>query len=146
MTDSSIKKADSFLQMIFTKAKMLEALNQKVANYLDSSLRNSCQVGNVSGSKLVLIVATGSVATQLRFQIPDLLRKFKTDPELMRFQEIQTKVRPAQSVRATRQTKKVAPLSTASAEIIREVAESIDDPKLKEVLGRIAKRTKHQPE
>lgn len=141
MTVSDFKKPDDFLQPIFAKVKMLEELNARVSTYLDDSLKRYCQVANLSQHRLILLVANGSTATQLRFLTPDLLRKFKTDPQLVHIQEIQIKVRPLQSERRTMKKTHKPTISQQSAEIVREIAESIEDPKLREALLRIAKHS-----
>jgi hypothetical protein len=76
----------------------------------------------VNGGILVLIVANGSVATQLRFQIPDLLKKFKLDPILKRIHDIQCKVRPApSSSRVDKASNTMPTLSPESAQIMRDI-------------------------
>lgn len=150
MTDSS-KKANSYLKaeshdlrLVFAKIRELTILNEKVAQYLDPSVVKYCQVANVVGPKLVLLAANGSIATQLRFQLPDLLKKLKADPHptLQKIQDIQCKVHP--TFLPNRQpvvSKNKQPMQKPSPETARmmhELAESIDDPKLKEVMRRIA--------
>jgi hypothetical protein len=143
MTDTTPKKANGFIPPIFAKAKMLAELNSKVLAYLDESLKNTCQVANLSANRLTLLVSSGSVATQLRFLIPDLLRHFKQDEHLKNISDIQCKVRPPQSSRRSRRKEPtVASLSTETANIVRSIAESIDDSKIREVLKRIAAHTK----
>ncbi|RDI44786.1 DciA family protein [Aquicella lusitana] len=146
------KKANAYfdtsnhnLQSLLNKVKVLKALEEKIAVYLDPALRAFCQVANYSNRRLVILAANGSVATQLRFQAMDLLRKFKQDPALQEIQEIHCKVLPSLSQPASPPAKqsaaKMPPLSTETASIVREIASSLDDPKLREVMERIADRT-----
>jgi hypothetical protein len=146
------KKADAFLQThsnalqsIFIKVKLLENLNQQIAIFLDEGLKSACQVVNLIGGTLTILVSSGSVATQLRFLEPGLLIKFQSHPTLKKIQHIHCKVRPPQiPLRKTKALQKIALLSTETAAIIHDMADSIDDQKLKEVLKKIAAHT-HTP-
>src|SRR5438874_1529807 len=101
--DNSIKKANEFigheardLQTVFAKIHLLEELHRKVQHHLDPALQPYCKIANLVEGKLILVVANGSVATQLRFQIAELLRKFQQDPGLKHIVSIEIKVRPLQ--------------------------------------------------
>ena len=155
MSDSSSKKANRYfqsdnkdLQLLFAKIKELDILNQKIAGYLDPNIRKYCQVANFSGNRLTIVVANGSVATQIRFQTNDLLRQFKQDPLLQTIQDIYCKVRPAPishtAPKVNMPFKKLEDLSPETAEIVWEIAESLEDPKLKEAMQRIAKHVKNK--
>lgn len=152
MHNSYSKKANAFLQTdnrdvrsVFAKIKELEELNRNMSAYLDAGIKDYCYVANRIGNRLIIIVANGSIATQLHFKTADLLKKFKQDPILQKIQNIHYKVRPALMQAPSRQlnnkTKKMQLLSSKTAGIIREIAESLADPKLKEVMERIAGRT-----
>lgn len=149
MKEYSSKKADIFLetdnrdlQFVFTKLKQLEILNQRVATYLDDNIAKYCQVANLAEKRLTLIVANGSIATQIRFQSLDLLKKFKQDAMLRHIQDIQCKVRPAQTATHTsyRKNKNMPALSQETAEIVSDIAESIEDPALREIMIKIASK------
>lgn len=155
MKDDQSKQAHRFLEgksqnlgPLFAKAKELQALNQKIAAYLSPEIAHYCQVANQMGNKLTLIVANGSIATQLRFQAIDIIRKFHSsaDPALQKIQTIQCKVYPDIAMTPlqtrSRAKRKVQPLSPETAQIIHDMAESIQDPKLKEIMERIARRGK----
>jgi len=151
--EKSSKKVDDYLQSgnhdlrsLFAKVRVLEDINRKVSAYLDKNIVDYCQVANLLGNRLVILAANGSIATQLRFQITDLLRKFKQDAQLKHIHHIDAKVHPGFTRGPTQQSappkgKKMPPLSAATAATIRDFAESLDDPKLKEVMKRIAQHT-----
>lgn len=152
MNDTTSKKAEAYLQsdqqdlpLLFAKIKALTELDQHLTKHLEPTIRQYCQVANVVGNRLILLAANGSIATQIRFQTPDLLRKFKSDVKLKYIQDILCKVRPAPSRQADRAKPASSPmraLSPTTANIVKEIAESIEDPKLREVMERIAGRTK----
>lgn len=149
MTDQPTKKAASLfhsenrdLQAILTKVKLLNELTTAVGNYLDDNLKNYCQVANIVGNQLILIAANGSIATQIRFQSTDLLRKFKAHPSLNAIQSIQCKVRPQNTSVPDAIPKKLPPLSAKAASLILEAAQYIEDATVRAALEKIAMNTK----
>lgn len=153
VTNTSSKKANTFLltenrdlKFVFSKIRQLDQLNRHVAVHLDPPIRDYCQAANVIGGKLILIVANGSIATQIRYQTTDLIKKFALDPALHDIRDIHCKVRPAPTSTASRpvyrKSKRMEPISSETSTIINDIAEGIEDPKLREIMQRIAKRTK----
>lgn len=154
MNPSPIKKAALLigsrhrdLHAVFIKIQRLDVLNRKIAAHLEPAIAKYTQVANEIGGKLILTVANGSIATQLRFLTADLLNQFSRDPMLKHIRSIECKVRPAPvtttpSRLAPHAPKNMAALSLETAEIVREAAESLDDPALRNVMERIAKRVK----
>lgn len=135
-------KADNPLSYVFTKAQLLQALNTKCIALLDASLRSACQVANISGSKLTFLVTNGSVATQIRFMVPDLLRQFKLDPQLQSIKDIHCLVRP-QTARSKPVTRKaLPPLSPENAAMIDAIADGMEQGPLQKALKKIASYTK----
>lgn len=151
MSDSFTKKSHQYLkssqndlQMIFTKIKALEEINKRVLSYLSADMKKYCQVANFTSKGLIILAANGSVATQLRFQTGELLQKFKSDPILQKYPTIQCKVRPSSPLSTpskTTSSRQAAKLSSETAGFIRDIANSLEDPKLKAALERIAEHT-----
>ena len=144
--DKTIKKATQIatdhgaLKQILNKIERINCLNKFFLKYIDANLQDYCQVVNELNGKLIVLVANGSVATQLRFSTMDLLRKFKQDPQLQHVKEIHIKVRPFDlSNKQIRQHKSVQKMSAQTAKILEEMAESLEDEKLKEIMKNIAK-------
>jgi hypothetical protein len=134
------------LDFVISKVKRLSEIQSLIAKYMDPTLMKYCQVGNMLDHRLTLIVANGTIATQIRFLSNELLKKFKQDTQLQTIQHIDCKVRPTQSSTARMETKKdkYAPLlSNDSAAVVNEIAETITDPKLKQIMQRIAQRKKN---
>lgn len=131
------------LRFIFSKVAILNTLNSKLINYLDPNMAKYCQVANIIGNKLILIAANGSIATQIRFQANDLIRKFHKDSSLKAITRIECIVRPVIPSRLTTTSTKSMPLLTReTANIIHETAQLIDDPMLRKTMERIANRFK----
>lgn len=148
MRTKTSQKAVQFLQgsdhplaHLFTKLSQLERLNERLARYLPPDIKSFCKVANISGNRLILYAANGAIATQVRFQTTELLRQFKQDALLKPIQEIHCKVYPAATIprlSARQSIKQIQLLSQESADIVNNIAESIQDPKLREVMKRIA--------
>lgn len=145
----SLKKSSAYidtatgdLQFIFTKIKVLQALNSKVATYLDENIAKYCQVANLIGPKLILVAANSSIATLIRLQVHDLLLKFQNDPDLVlqKVKEVHCKIHPSFIPPASLPVKTVERLSAETARIVSEIAASLKDPKLKEIMEKIAQR------
>lgn len=154
MTETTSKKANAYLKTdsrelkpVLAKIKELEELHRKVATFLEPHIAPYCQVANIIGRRLILVVANGSIATQLRFQTIDLVRRFREDPILKNINDIHCKVRPFEPPGLNqrppaRKNPNMQPMSHATADIMREIAASIEHPKLREIMEKIAKNSK----
>lgn len=127
------------LKFIFDKIRALNLIQQKVQAHLDPVLAKYCQVANLAENRLVLLVANGSIATQVRFMTNELLKKFSQDPSLQHVRQIECKVRPiATKVSEKKPAYQVQPLTPDTAAIVRELAETIEDTTLREIMLRIS--------
>ncbi len=130
------------LQIVFEKVRRLETINQRISAHLDPTLKDYCRVANLNGQQLIMLVANGAIGTALRFQTPDLLRKFKQDSLLKSIKSIQckTQVHTATERLTTSPTpaQSMPPLSAETADLIRHSALSLSDPALKSIMQRIA--------
>ncbi len=138
-----LETATHDLKFIFNKIKAIQLIQQKVSSYLDPVLAKHCQVANIAENKLILLAANGSVATQVRYSTNEILNKFRQDPALQHIKHIECKVRPAVPAKTTDNNKayQIAPLSQDTAVIVRELAETIEDKKLRDIMLRIAEHT-----
>lgn len=135
------------LQTVLSKVKAIETLNNTLKPLLDPALQPYCQVANLTSGVLVILVANGSVATQLRYHTNDLIKKLHKNPALKHIREIQIKVRPPVPVGVqrggpVRMPKTAAKLSQATAQTLLAMAETIADEDLRAIMLRIAKHTK----
>ena len=67
----------SALQRIFAKVRQLNELNELLKKELEPELVKHCMVANVYTDRLIVLVENGSIATRLRFSVPDLLPRLK---------------------------------------------------------------------
>ena len=153
MKDTPTKSASSLLQpshrdlqTVLSKVRAIETLNHTLNPLLDPAIQQYCQVANLTNGVLVILTANASVATQLRYQAADLIKKLHKNPALKHIKEIQSIVRPSMPVGVQRgpvrkQVNKVEHLSPETAQILLAMAETIEDPELREVMRRIASHT-----
>ena len=135
----------SHLRELLRKIEELQMLNKKIAAYLDTSMQAYCQIANIVDSRLVLLVANSSIATHIRFQAPELLKKMQQDPLFKKITEIHCKISTTPTQHAmrknTQKTKKMDRLAKETAAQIHALAQSIEDTTLREKLMKIAENT-----
>ena len=134
------------LQTVLSKVKAIQTLNQTVLPLLNDRLRSHCTVANLANGVLVLLVANSAAATELRYELPDLLKKIQKNHQLRHIKEIQCKVRQPVTITVERGginklPEKAALLSTETANILLAMAETIEDSSLRAIMERIAKNT-----
>ena len=141
--DTYFKSTHKDWQNLLYKVKELSLLNEKVLAFLDVTMIPHCQVANFTEHCLTLIVTNSSMATLLRFQLSDLLKKFQRDPLLKTIKEIKYKVRPLTFKDPILRTqdpkvKSMKRMSKKTADMIKNSAKSLTDQRLKEIMERIA--------
>lgn len=153
MKDTMTKSVSAFLQpkhrdlqTLLSKVKAIETLNDTLNPLLDPALKAYCQVANLTNGVLVVLTANAAVASQLRYQTAELIKKLHKNPSLKHIREIQIKVRPPmptgiQRGGSRKKNAKAALLSPASAETLLAMAETIEDTDLREAMMRIAGHT-----
>lgn len=148
MDNNSTKKAQAYfqsdhqdLQMIMAKVKELETLSQHLKAHLEPNILRYCQVGLRNKEQLVLFVANSSIATEIRLKTPELIRKFKLDPVFAGITSIQCKIYVKSPAMKPVVLQKMQPLSTETAQMMQDIALSLEDPQLREIMCRIAKHT-----
>jgi hypothetical protein len=150
MHDNRLKTAINYIQQkqshlhgLLEKLRELNYLNQKVSGFLDVNIRNRCQVASLQQQRLTLLVDNGAVATRLRYLTPDLLKRFQQDIVLKKVLEITCKVRhdPHKNrfeEEPTAPKRQMNLLSPETATLVEESASNLQDPKLREIMLRIA--------
>ena len=135
------------LNKLYTHAKDICALNEKLHNYLAPSLSSHCTVANYSADTLIVNADTSAWASKLRNRIPDILDYARHECGLSNIISVRIRVSPNQnntthsSLPGTALGRK-ASLSKKSAEFIKSVATSIQDPALRESILKISKNAR----
>lgn len=135
------------LNKLYTHAKDISALNEKLHNYLAPNLSSHCSIANYSADTLIVNADTSAWASKLRNRIPDILDYARHECGLIKLITVRIRVSPILNkttqadTPGTRLPRK-ASLSKESAEFIESVATSIQDPALQESILKISKNAK----
>ena len=114
-------------------------LTHELQAVLPSPLASYCQAGDLFEHKLTIITTSPVWAAKLRYLLPTLLQAFRSIPSLEQVTDIDIKISNLpQQTRTTAPTRK-AHLSRQSAELIRQTAETIDDPDLRASLLKLSR-------
>jgi hypothetical protein len=144
-----LQQDSAVLESLLQKLRYLKDLQTVITQYLDTKLASHCQVANMEMNKLTVITDSALWATQFRFQIPALLTKLHTHPELAILTKIICKIRPAPNKPPTGapadETKTMPRLSAHTAQMIHQAATTIQHEKLRAILIKIAENTDPDP-
>jgi len=127
---------------LVTQGREFQRLTRLLQNELDPSLAPHCRIGGFAPPRLTIVVDSPAWSTRLRFQSPGLVRQLSNKyKEFQGVSNIEVKIYPA---RLKRRTPPTVPrqISPAAADGITRMANSIDNPNLKQALLRLASRAK----
>lgn len=111
--------------------------------YLPLSLRGKCEVIKYQENTLHILVQSSVWATQLRYQIPHLKQQLLQHPELEQLEAIRYRVARAPRTEAPRkQPRPMKRLTPDNADLIRDTAESVEDPAIRESLLKLSRNRK----
>ena len=144
------------LGKIIQKAKSIENLQKQLQKELPNPIAQHVWVGTYENGILTLLVDSAAIATQLRFSVPDIRENLRQQPQWYGLKSISVKIivdPPKSSVekplKSDHEIKKTMDISKQSANLLVELANSIDDchggDVLKKALIRIAKYSNQQP-
>ncbi len=146
MTWNQSKKAQEYLekegqhfQHVLQKVRQLQRLNEHFKAVIPENIRDLCYITNMQYDRITVVAANGSIATQLRFEGTDILRKLKNHDCFKYIKKIDCKVSPSLALPNKNPTgHQIKPLTKQSAQIIKDIADSIDDDRIRDALKRIA--------
>ncbi|NIP25597.1 MAG: DUF721 domain-containing protein, partial [Gammaproteobacteria bacterium] len=124
---------------LVTTARKLRRLNRYILSVLDQPLTDHCQVARFERDLLVLSTDSPVWASRLRYYIPTLLHELKQNiPDLQGLKTIKITIAPL-SHEITQNIVSERKISDAAAGNINAMAESIENPALREALLRLAR-------
>ena len=125
------------LQELCQRAIQLETLNKELCKHVPDSLKNHCRVGSFTTGCLTLIVSDAVWASQLRYFLPELRDKLRSETGL--YQLVTIKVVVQQEILSVAPKKKnAATLSPKARDIIRSSSTQFQYKPLEEAWLRIA--------
>ena len=134
------------LGQLLHKVFQLRELEDILKHYLDDGYLVHTKLGSYQNGKLTLLTESGSWATKLKYQIPDLLSKLRQHPTLAGLRNIEIKVAPHLCTPLEDPKPKVietGEISQTTKSMLQQSAESLsDDPlsaQLKAALLRLSK-------
>ena len=132
------------LGSLLTRLKQLNHWNIYLRECLaEDELIHHCQIVNLSGNSLIVIADNPHWMTRLRFHIPELLKKLRVCQGLEKIQGICCKVQPNYIQAKTKKRHSPQIMSDHTAAAIRDIANKLQDEKLRLILEKIASRCKN---
>ena len=127
-------QADAQLKPLLIKAAQIDALNNAILQHLPKTLAKHCRVINFAQGKLTLAVDNSSIATKLRFQLPELLSYLRSQPPFAGITSIHHLLQPAELVTPQRAKPPAKKLGKEAIEALQTCAEHSADPELQQQL------------
>lgn len=135
-----INKDKSIIGQIFDRAAKLQQLETLVLQHLPEESRKDYRIGNFQQGKLVLFTTNALNLTRFRYFKPQLMQQLQQEfPSLI---NIEVKIRPASPQKKV--TKKGKPISEQARQQIKQLAEEVEQPELKQALERLSQKKTSQ--
>jgi hypothetical protein len=135
-------KASRRTSRLLQRVERGRQLTHDIQTLLPSPLASYCQAGDLVEHKLTIITTSPVWAAKLRYLQPTLLQAFRSIPTLAQVTEINIKISNQPQHRQTPARGRKAHMSPQSAELIRQTADSIEDPALRESLLKLSRHAK----
>lgn len=137
-----LNNESSGLSRLLQRARQLQQLTDTLSAILPQAVYGHCHVGNVSGDTLVLITDSPAWSTRLRFHAPAILEHLKETHGLA-LHRVRIRVHPSERPRQIKRAARNPTLGPESAALLRQTAQGISDPGLKQALLRLARHGSH---
>jgi len=117
-------------------------LTHDLHSLLPSPLADYCQASDLTERTLTIVTSSPVWAAKLRFLQPTLLKAFSAKPRLSQVTDIKIKISKLAVNRQDPAPGRKVHMSPQSAEAIRQAAEAIEDPALRESLLKLSRHAK----
>ena len=133
-----INDENSSIAELCKKANAIQKINQKLKKCLDPSLHHHFELANIKTDSAVILVDSSTWATRLRYNIPAILDALNNQLNFTSIKTVRIKVKTI--IPETSSTpKKSISLSKSSAKILRNVADNLSDPQLRDCFIKLSK-------
>jgi len=129
---------DNGLQPLIDHARHLQSLTDALRRGIDQPFSDHISLGNVRGDTAVIAVDSPAWLSKIRYLGPALLHILQQQPGLASLQKIQFKVVPNAALPPSPPSHR-AVLSRRGADILKNAATGMEDPKLAAALLRLAR-------
>jgi hypothetical protein len=131
----------SELTHLFAKLSQLQAINQSLKKILTKDLALHCQAGGLEAGNLALIADSAAWATKLRYQSSEILQTLRQEKEFAGLKSIHIAVKTPDYLPPQKNLPKPY-LSQGNARVIDQLADKIEDVKLRQSLKRLITNAK----
>jgi hypothetical protein len=142
MANHVLKHEGRMLHSLLAKVEELKKWNLLFSQELDPDLASHCEVIKIEKDCLIVFVDNSHWVTQLRFYIPELLKRLHKLEPFQQLKAICAKVKPKYSSEKKSPSRKMKPLSQQTANAVLEIVKEIKDERIKDIFSKIAKRDK----
>lgn len=128
---------DSGLRKIVRQAQRLAAIDRILKNTLPEGLKAHCQASQTNISELTILVDSAAWLTHLRYIKSQLLQQLKKHPQFNYLQDIRFRIDPLAQLTpniSKNITHKSGVLSTQNKELVKSLADSIENGDLRAAL------------
>lgn len=136
---SNIMQSSTLLQHYLNKTQSLAEFTKIIRQYLEPELAKNCNVANMQNNTLILATTSAAWNHQLKFLIPDLIKKLRKLPQFNNL----TKIKIIQELpiinKTTVKNQKTITLSTNNAQYLIETAKHLSNKNLAKALLNLAK-------
>ena len=129
------------LDILLGQVRLLRRVSDSLHKALPEPLASHCIAANIDGDTLVVGCDSSAWSAKLRYLIPQLLERLKTQADLPLFKQIRVRVQPL-NPEPFHTTTRRPQLSEHSAALITSIADSTADPALKAALHRLSQHVK----
>lgn len=134
-----LQGAKNQLADLITTTRELRHLEQSLSSVLDQPLTDHCRIAHRDAEQLVIQVDSPVWASRLRYYVPTLLQELKQNiPALQGLKTIKIHVAPALPTPAEKPSPQ-REISPTASQNIHAMAESVEDPALREALLRLSR-------
>ncbi|VEG91311.1 DUF721 domain-containing protein [Legionella spiritensis] len=125
---------------ICQKTVQLGALNDRLHAYLKPHLRDYCMAGSFNKGCLVITITNPALATELRYELPDIREKLRKEAGLYQLSSIQIKIMDSQERMSYHPPESASrpTLSTTARQTILKAEQLCNYPPLKQALAKLA--------
>ena len=135
-----ISSGNSDIKNLIKKAQTFHDLGHKLKRYLNTEINSKFELANVNQDVVTLVTSSSSMATRLRYNIPEILSILQNQLACTYIKTVRIKLVPDNVIRPDRMRPSPR-LSAESAELLISAANNIQDSGIRESLLRIARYT-----
>lgn len=128
---------------LVTKAKQLGKLNQEFLKFVPTPVNQHVELANIQGNQIFVIADSPAWAAKLRYMSQTIIPSLNKNIQYFQYvKRISVSSRPVSYPKNTSQKRQQRQISTSAKACLLEMADSLEDGKLKTSLYRLASRHK----